>query len=503
MRRALFALLLLAAPAALLADVRLPAILGDHMVVQAGLPVHLWGWADPGEPVTARFDGASAATTTGADGHWSLHLPPHAAGGPFKVEIAGRNKITLEDVLVGEVWVGSGQSNMQWTVQRSDDAEKEIAAADFPKIRIFQVKLETAPEPKEDVEGEWKICTPENIPEVSAVGYFFTRELHKKTGQPFGFIQSAWGGTPAEAWTTAETLDNDPELHRFLDDWDVVLERYPREMARYEAELAAWEKASANAKKAGAEPSPRPRAPRGPGHQHEPAGLYNAMIAPLTPYAIRGAIWYQGENNAGRPDGGARYERLFRAMIEDWRDKWSVGDFPFLFVQLANYARVAETTSWPELREAQTGTLGLAHTGMAVTIDIGNSQDIHPTNKQDVGHRLALAARAMTYGESDLVYSGPIYRQATHEPGKMRVWFEHVGGGLKADGKLAGFTIAGPDGVFHPAEAKIDGKTVVVSSADVTEPLAVRYGWSADPHEANLFNREGLPASPFRSDDWR
>jgi len=487
-------LLLFLFPALLAADVRLPALIGDHMLIQQDMPVHLWGWADTGEEVTAAIGGNSASTTAGEDGRWSLYLNPLPAGGPHRIEIRGKNRIEVDDALVGEVWVGSGQSNMVWPVERSNNAEKEIAAANDGRIRLFKVKLETADEPKEDVEGEWMVCSPQTVASFSGAGYFFARHLRAELQRPVGIIQSAWGGTPAQAWTPIESLDSDPALHVFVDDWRRVLDEYPRAQKRFEAAQEAWEKK-------GDQKAPRPRAPLGPGHHHQPAALYNAMIAPLTPYPIRGVIWYQGENNAGR-NQGYEYRRLFRTMIEDWRAKWGVGPFPFLWVQLANYGRAAEDSQWPELREAQSMALGLTNTGQAVTIDIGESDDIHPKNKQDVGTRLALAARAVAYGDQKVVYSGPVFRQMTAEGDKLRLWFDHVGGGLVGKSGLEGFQVAGPDGRFHVADAVIDGQTVVVSSPHVEHPVAARYGWHRDP-KATLFNREGLPASPFRTDQWR
>jgi len=373
---------------------------------------------------------------------------------PAALRVEADNTITVRDVLVGEVWVASGQSNMVFPVQRGDRAAEEIAAAKYPQIRLFKVALKTAEEPLEDVEGEWKVCSPETVGDFSAAGYFFARHLHRTLGVPVGVIQSAWGGTPAEAWTSREALKAEPGLRVLLDEWDQVLEDYPAAKIRYEEALRAWQEKAKTAKAAGRQPPRRPRAPVGPGHQHAPAVLYNAMIAPLTPYAIRGAIWYQGENNASRGQGYL-YRRLFQTMILDWRARWAEGGFPFLFVQLANYGRTREGGQWPLLREAQAMALQLRNTGMAVTIDIGNSTNIHPTNKQDVGKRLALWALGETYGRK-LVYSGPLYRQMTREDGKIRLWFDHVGGGLKAEGgTLKGFVIA------------------------------------------------GLPASPFRTDNWR
>ena len=483
------------------AAVTLPKVISDHMVLQQGVPVRIWGKANPGEAVTVKFQGQSLATKANASGKWEAYLAPLKAGSEGVLRIEADNAIAVRDVLVGEVWVASGQSNMVWPVERSNNPEKEAAAAKYPKIRLFKVTLKTSDEPLDDVDGEWTECSPESVPGFSAVGYFFARHIHEQLRVPVGVIQSAWGGTPAEAWTSTEALKADPALWFYLSNWDEVLAGYPAEKVRHEQAIEEWEKEAAKAKVAGSESPRRPRAPRGPGHQHQPATLYNAMIAPLTPFAIRGAIWYQGESNANR-NQGLLYERLFKTMILDWREKWAQGDFPFLFVQLANFGRVSPEGAWPELRESQTKTLDLRNTGMAVTVDIGNPTDIHPKNKQDVGRRLALAARAVAYGQ-ELVYSGPIYRQVTREGGELRVWFDHTGRGLRAagGGALQGFVIAGTDRVFVPAEAKIDGKAVVVSSSKVSDPVAVRYAWAADPQN-NLQNTDGLPASPFRSDRW-
>ncbi len=497
LNRRSFACLLFAGVAPLAAEVRLPALISDHMLLQQGVPVRIWGRAEPGEAVSVGFAGQQASTETDAAGRWAVYLKPLAAGGPHEMTVAGRSRIVIQDVLVGEVWVGSGQSNMQWTVGRSDNAEQEIARANYPEIRLFQAKMLVADQPADDTEGVWIRCSPEAVKNFTAVGYFFARELHQKRRVPVGLIQSAWGGTPAQSWTSRSALEAEPALKFILDDWRKVLDNYPAAREKYDRDLAAWKPAAAQAKAEGRTPPAQPRPPQGPGHQNTPAGLYNAMIAPLTPYAIRGAIWYQGESNASKAHAFA-YRRLFRAMIEDWRRAWGLGPFPFQFVQLANFQ---SNGWWPLLRESQVEALGLRNTGMAVTIDIGMSKDIHPTNKQEVGRRLALAARAIAYGE-DVICSGPLYRQLTSENGRLRVWFDHAAGGLEArgGGPLSGFLIAGEDGRFVAAEAQIEGETVVVSHPEVKRPVAVRYAWSDDPVTANLMNKAGLPASPFRTD---
>ena len=476
----------------LTAEVRLPSVISDHMILQRDMPARIWGKADPGEAVTVRFHGQTVRTEAGALGKWSVYLAPTPAGGPFDLTVEGKNSIVLHDVLVGDVWIASGQSNMVWPTGRTDNAEKEVAAAWYAQIRLFKVPTKTSEYPLDDVSATWAWCTPESVKEFSGVGYYFARRLRQDIGVPIGVIQTAWGGTPAESWTSAPTLAADPALISVYADWAKVIEATPDNQARYEIQLKEWQATGSG--------KPKPNPPQGTNHPWRPGSLYNAMIAPFTPFAIRGAIWYQGENNAVK-NRSYVYRRLFQTMIQDWRRAWGQGDFPFLFVQLANFAKLPPEVQWPELQEAQTMALQLRNTGMAVTVDIGNPTDIHPRNKQDVGLRLALAAEAISYGKK-LVYSGPIFRQATREGDTMRVWFDHVGGGLAAKGgDLKSFVIAGKDRKFVPAEARIENGTVIVRSPSVPEPVAVRYGWAASP-ECNLYNAEGLPASPFRSDEW-
>ena len=336
------------------------------------------------------------------------------------------------------------------------------------------------------MEGAWAVCGPDSVKEFSAAGYFFARDLYAARHVPVGVIHSSWGGTPAQSWTSRAALEAEPLLKFVFDSWEQTLARYPEAKARYDKQIAEWKADSGQ---------PRPQPPQGPGSPYTPAGLYNAMIAPLTPYAIRGAIWYQGENNASERQAWP-YRRLFRTLIEDWRRAWGGGDFPFLFVQLANFDT---NPYWPVLRESQTDALSLRNTGMAVAIDIGESKDIHPKNKQEVGRRLALAARHVAYGE-DIAYSGPLFRQLTFTAdGRLRVWFDHAEGlAARGGGPLTGFAVAGADGNYLPAEAVVEKDTVVVSSPQVKSPASVRYGWAADP-VCNLVNAAGLPASPFRA----
>jgi sialate O-acetylesterase len=490
MRRLLISFVM--AAAALPAAVKLPAVISDHMVLQQGMPVKVWGTADPGEMVKVDFQGQSVSVKAAENGKWTAWLRPLTAAGPLEMNI---NSLTLHDVLVGEVWLGSGQSNMEFRLATAVNHDEEIARADYPLIHLFQVKRAVTEQPQDDVVGSWQVCSPATVKGFSAVEYFFGRHLLGNLHVPMGLIESDWGGTPAQSWTSRQALDSDPALKFVGDEWTNVLGRYPEAKARYDVQLATWNTAAADAKAQGKTPPNRPNPPAGPGHPNTPSGLYNAMIAPLTPYGIRGVIWYQGESNASEAHA-YKYRRLFGAMIQDWRNQWNEGDFPFLFVQLANYK---SNVYWPVLRESQTETLRLANTGMAVIIDIGESNDIHPKNKQDVGLRLALAARALAYHQP-IEYSGPMYQAAAPEGSAMRVYFTHAEKLAAAGGgEIAGFEVAGPDGKYVPAQAKVDGGTLLVSSADVIAPAAVRYAWADDP-VANLVNQIGLPAGPFRSD---
>ena len=497
-------ILLLAGTGAALADIKLPAVIGDNMVLQQGGKVAIWGWAEPGEEVMVGVSWRSMkfAVKADKDGKWSFRLNPPKGDGPFEMTFTGKNSITIKNILVGEVWVCSGQSNMQMSVQSSANAEQEVAEANYPMIRLFSVKRTVAEKPQPDCEGSWTECSPKTVPDFSAVAYFFGRELHKQLKVPVGLIHTSWGGTPAESWTKREVLESDADFAPILKRYDDAVANYPQARKEFEQKLAEWKQAAEKAKAEGVDPPRRPGEPFGPGHPHAPAGLYNAMIAPLIPYGVAGAIWYQGESNAGR---AYQYRKLFPAMIENWRDDWGVGQFSFLFVQLANFMKTKpepDESSWAELREAQLMTLAVPKTGMAVIIDIGDADDIHPKNKQDVGKRLALWALAQQYGKK-LVYSGPTYKSMKIDGSSIILSFDHVGGGLVAKGEeqLKGFAIAGADRKFVWADAKIQGDTVVVSSDKVPEPAAVRYAWADNPI-CNLYNKEDLPASPFRTDDW-
>jgi sialate O-acetylesterase len=477
------------------AAVKLPSLISDHMVLQQGAPARLWGTASPQELVSVRLPGQQLTVTASNSGKWQIILAPLKPGKPFDLMV---NQTVIHDVLVGDVWVGSGQSNMEFPMSRTADAEKEIATANNPEIRPFTVKRVVANEAADDVTGQWSVCTPDSVKAFSAVAYFFGREIHRTQHIPVGLIHTSWGGTPAQAWTEPSYLEDDPALQPYLSEWQTALDGYAAAKVKYDAQIRQWIEAIAMAKAARKTPPNKPDRPPGPQNQNSPSGLYNAMIAPLTPYTIRGAVWYQGESNGNQKEAWL-YRRLFTSMIESWREAWGQGSFPFYFVQLANFRT---NGWWPLLRESQNMALELRNTGEALAIDVGNPTDIHPTNKQEVGHRLALAARALTYGEK-IEYSGPTFREITVMGPRAQLWFDHVGAGFEAKGgTLTGFWIAGADRRFVPAEAKIEGDSVTVVSAQVPEPVAVRYAWQDDP-AVTLYNREGLPASSFRTDVWK
>lgn len=625
------------------ADVRLPAIIGPNMVLQADRAVPLWGWADPGEEIAIVGDwpqARAASATAGPDGKWRTTLQTPEAGGPYTIRVEGKNAIELGNVLIGEVWLAAGQSNMEWPLTRTDNAAEAIAAADHPEIRLFLVKNAISPAPLEDCEGRWVVCSPETVADFSAVAYYFGRRLNDELDVPVGLVAADWGGTPAQAWTSAEALAAFPsyadgiELTRLLRDDPEALER------EHQAALAAWQRRYADAQQlnwtaadfdasqwqtmdqpqnwsgpdlgdfdgtvwfrrtvdipaawAGREltlelgpiddqdqtffrgvsvgetrgqnqwnqprrytvpanlvtpgpaviavsvldtgggggmhgdpeqmflapsghagddklslagewryrkglsaadipPQPEKRTIR----PNTPSSLFNGMIAPVHPYDIRGVIWYQGESNRVRAH---EYRSLFPAMITDWRKQWG-SNFPFYFVQIAPFTYQGDKGETAELREAQLMTMALPETGMVVTMDIGDPRDIHPTNKLDVGERLARWALAKTYGRDDVVYSGPLYSGFTVSGPQAIVRFDHAGGLHSPGGTLKGFEIAGADRLWRAAGAIIEGETVVLSAYGIDEPVAVRYGWDDDA-EPNLFNAAGLPASPFRTDNW-
>lgn len=493
MRAARFALslagLALCLPAS--ATVKPNGLFTDNAVLQQGIPIPVWGDAKSGEKVTVRFDGQTA-TTTAKDGRWRVTLKAVKAGGPYDMSIEGENQMQLHNILVGEVWVCSGQSNMEWSVRNTFNADQAIAASKDPMLRLYTVPRHAVDQPESDVSGKWDECAPETVRDFTAVGYFFGRDLRKARNVPVGLISTNVGGTPAEAWTRREVLWNDSELKP-------ILERYANNAATFERSMIEFQMAEAKAR---ANRSELPKPPQNnPINYQRPAGLYNGMIAPLIPYGIRGAIWYQGESNAG---AAYQYRHLFPTMIDNWRKDWGEGAFPFFFVQLAPFMKITTEpgeSAWAELREAQLITTKISpKTGMAVITDVGEENDIHPRKKEPVGARLALAARGIAYGEK-IEYSGPELGNVDIKGDKIELKFTHAKG-LKAEsGEVKGFTIAGSDRKFYNAQAKIQGDKVIVWSDKVPIPAAVRYGWANYP-VVNLQNSAGLYASPFRTDDW-
>lgn len=641
MKKLLSLIALLFAMASVMADVRLPQIFGDNMVLQRDKPILIWGWADPGERIMIQLDKQVKKVRAGKDGKWRVPLDKMQAGGPFQLTVKGKNMVTLSNVLIGEVWVCSGQSNMEWRVQNSNDAEKEIASGNYPQIRHIKVPNTIAAEPLDDIgETEWMVCTPQTVGQFTAVGYFFARELNKELNIPIGLINSSWGGTHVETWTSREAFEGSDEFRSMIasmrrlnldsirrQNQEAALKRLEKlqgPLQHSAQSVAAWKElsfddsswpkmelpglwerkalgnldgvvwfrkpVSLNAEQAGKPATLELGAiddadetfvngvkvgatndysqkrsytvPAGilkegenviavrvedtgggggiygaPGdltfaleqikqslagswsYQVEsllkvngdispndfPTLLFNGMINPLIPYTIRGALWYQGESNAGR---AYQYRKAFPLMINDWRMRWGQGAFPFYFVQLAtfnaNNGNSNNGSAWAELREAQALTLSLPNTGMAVTTDIGDPKDIHPRNKQDVGMRLAALALRNIF-EKDIVAGGPVFADMKRDGGKAIVHFTNTGSGLMVKDKygyVKGFEIAGQDRKFYYAQAYIEGDNVVVYHRDVNDPVAVRYGWADDASDCDLFNNEGFPASPFRTDDW-
>lgn len=460
--------------------VRLPKVFGNHMVIQRDQPVHVWGFASPKETVTVTFRGARRSATADDLGRWSVELPPGGAGGPFDLSVRGDNTITLTDVLVGDVWLASGQSNMGYSMSDLPNSAAALASASLPQVRIMNVDQRPASYPQDDVSVllPWSACTPDSAKGFSAVAFYFARDLERRERIPIGVIESAWGGTPGEAWTSMKALSQDASLMPVFAAWAAMQDAEPT------AVLAQAKERSDLEKQYGADRNLElPWHPVFPAWA--PAALYNGMIAPLTPYPIRGVIWYQGESNAD-PLRYQVYGRLFQALIQDWRSAWADPDLPFLYVQIANY-RPGPDQYWPEIREAQREALALTNTAMVVTVDIGDPDNIHPADKQDVGYRLSLAARALAYGEP-IEYSGPLYRTMVRDGSQLRLCFDHAQGGLVAKGgALRGFEIAGEDGAFFPATARIDGSSVLLSSSAVAQPTQARYGWANNP-TGNLFN---------------
>ncbi len=462
------------------ADVKLASIFSDSMVLQRDLPVPVWGWADPGESVTVALGEQTKSTKADDGGRWQVTLDALQANAEGQtLQVKGANQVDIQDVLIGEVWICSGQSNMEWPLRLAMNPDKEIAAADHPQIRLFNVPGHlTSPVPKDTCPGSWQVCQPETAKAFSAVGYFFGRRLQRELQVPIGLVGSNWGGTRIEPWTSPAGFHSVPELKAIADQVDA-----------YTAETKVTGRS--------------------------PSAIYHAMVHPLAPFAMRGAIWYQGESNGNE---GKSYYHKKHALVNGWRRLFNP-ELAFYWVQLADFRKPNDDPAggdgWAQLREAQRQALDIEHTGMAVITDIGEDNDIHPRNKQDVGWRLAQWALHQTYGKQDLVPSGPLFKGHKVEGDSIRLTFDHVGSGLMAGkkegleptaedkgGKLQRFAVAGEDRKWHWADATIDGETVVVKAEGVAKPVAVRYAYTMNPEGANLYNREGIPASPFRTDDW-
>jgi sialate O-acetylesterase len=468
------------------AEVRLPKFISEGMVLQRDTKIPVWGFASPGEKVSLTFKGKGYTTTTHTNGKWKFNLAASGAGGPYEMTIKGLNIITIKDILIGDVWICSGQSNMWLRFSYKgmrEQYQEEIDASANPNIRLFNVPGIVSFSPLDDLKDTqgWLAASPKNLLNFSTIGYFFAKELYAKYQVPIGLLSSSFGGTPAEAWVSADVLKQFPEYETRFDqiktDYSEKLKNEHFEVINKSGKVFL---------------------------QREPSTLYNAMVAPLIPYAFKGVIWYQGEGNSKK---AKEYQTLFPALIKDWRKKWGRGNFPFLYVQLANFKALSpqpQQSDWAELREAQTMTLTLPKTGMATTIDIGETNDIHPLNKKDVGYRLSLAAQKVAYGDKQVVYSGPLYKSMKIKDNKITLRFSNLGSGLmiKVGVELKQFAIAGADKKFVWANAKIEGDKIVVWNDQIVSPLAVRYAWADNPEGCNLYNKEGLPASPFRTDSW-
>ena len=502
------------------ADVRLPKIFTDNMMLQRDLPVRVWGWADAGEQVSATLSGKSATTKADSNGPWALTLPALKSGENLELLIKGKNSLTLKNVIMGDLWVCSGQSNMEMDLNGCLGRDDDLKTADLPKIRRIKINHEQAAQPKLDAPAAtpWQVCSPATARGFSAVGFYFAREILAKTGVPIGIVDDNWGGTPIEPWVATEGLEGVAELKPQFIARQEAIKSFRAQLANSLIQMEGWIAKTRKDLATGTETTPMPAITTHPGGNGW-CSMYNAMIHPFVHLPIKGALWYQGESNGGE---GETYYNKMRALIDGWRQQWNQGNFPFYFVQLANFQAAAQNPAggdgWAKLREAQTKSLSIPNTGMAVIIDtvpLAEKDDIHPKNKYDVGMRLAQWALNRDYGQKQLEVSGPLFTALTIEGSKARLAFDHVGTGLMVGkkegrnptledkgGKLARFSIAGEDKKWVWADAVIEGKTVVVSSPAVTQPVAVRYAFTMNPDGCNLYNKEGLPASPFRTDAW-
>ncbi len=471
--RVTFLFLLLFSLTLMKAEVKLPNIFSNNMVIQRDQPIKIWGWADKNETVVVSFNNQVKKTKADKKGYWSTELLPVAYGGPYTLQVKGKkNTVTFDNILVGEVWLASGQSNMEWIVNHTMNAADEIKNANYPQIRSFNVAKNISMQPLDELGGSWEVCSPETVGSFSAVAYFFARNLTQQLNIPIGIINSSWGGTGIETWTSPEGVNQWPDN---LKNQELIPKADNQDISKGQLNPNSYYSL-----------------------------LYNGMIHPVAKFRIKGAIWYQGEHNAVQ---AYNYRSLFPSMIQDWRSQWGY-EFPFYWVQLANFMEKNGTptdSDWAELREAQTMTLSVPQTGQAVITDIGDAVDIHPRNKQDVGLRLALIALNKDYGKSSVVYSGPTYKSMKIEGNKIIIEFNHADNGLLVKNKygyVEGFTIAGSDRKFYWAKASIQENEIVVYSEQVPNPVAVRYSWENNP-DVNLYNMQGLPAVSFRTDSWK
>lgn len=503
------------------ATMTVPPLFGDHMVLQREKANPIWGTAEPKEPLKISLNGQTVSTVADEHGHWKAQLPSLPAGGPYTLSVEGSSKVDFQDVMIGEVWICSGQSNMEISIQTALNGGKEIAAAKYPNLRLFTVKRASSDHQLDTFQGAWSPCTPESVKSFSATAYFFGRDLQQALNVPVGVVVSAWSGASIENWLSSEAFAKDPDAAAMQAAWQKGVDDFPNAKAAYDALVADFPQATEKAK---AENKPLPRLPHTPlagdgqtpeeapflfdqkvqhyAIQH-PSCLFNGMIAPIIPYGMRGVLWYQGESNLFRAE---QYRRLFPLLITDWRSRWGQGDFPFLYVQLPNIGKpstdpMPPQNNYPELREAQALALSLPATFMTVNYDLGTG-DIHPNNKPAIGHRLAIAAQAAIYG-AQIASRGPVFKSLKTEGAQLRLTFDDdpLGGGLAVQrgNELKGFAVAGADGKYAWAEARIDGDAVLLSSTQVAEPKTVRYAWENFP-EATLGNKAGLPAAPFRTD---
>jgi len=474
----------------------------DHAVLQSGKPVAIWGKGAPGEKVTVRFKEASAQATTGTDGNWSVELPALKSGDSGDLVFEGANTVTSKDILVGDVWLCAGQSNMEWLLSRSKDGDKEVAAADFPQIRHFKVKHFSLEKPTKQLEGQWMVCTPQNAGNFTAVGYFFATYIQAKLKQPIGLLDVSWGASPIETWLSDEALNSKPELAVIRERWSKYLtDEYPGMLKAFQDATAEQKK---NPPAPGATPPKIPRKPDSPGTQKVPSGGFNGVMNPVIPYTLKGILWYQGEHNTMTYPG--EYASLLETLIADLRAKWHDPELPFIFEQLANYhGSNSMPTNWAVVREQQEKVLEIPHTGMGVGIDIWlPNETVHPLNKREIGRRLSLVGLDKVYGVPTLS-TGPVFKGQTIEGNKVRLKFDTAGSKLVLKAPTVpgpSFEVAGKDQKLHPAEAILDGPDIIVQSKDVAEPLTVRYLWVNAP-AAILYNEAGLPAPPFRTDTWQ